>query len=222
MWNVKVIIFDLDNTLYNELDYVYSGFKAVANYFNQAYSLPFEETYYFMIEELKTKGRGKIFNSILSKYKLDTLKNVKRAVSVYRLHTPKITLPESSKDILNYYSNKPIYIVTDGNKIVQAKKIEALGLNRYIKKAFITHQYGLKYAKPSTYCFEKIASIEKVHPEEIVYIGDDIEKDFVGIKPLGFKTMRLKTYNSKDYTKSQEYYADIEIDHINELTNILN
>lgn len=222
MWNVKVIIFDLDNTLYNELDYVYSGFRAVANYFNQVFNLPLEEIYSSMIKELKTNGRGKIFNNVLNKYKLDTSKNIKKAISVYRLHNPKIELPKSTIEILQYYVDKSIYIVTDGNKIVQYKKIEALGLKNYIKKAFITHQYSRKHAKPSTYCFEKIASIEKVPNEKIVYIGDDIEKDFVGIKPLGFKTIRLKTYNSKDYTKSQEYYADMEIDHINELKNILN
>lgn len=95
--------------------------------------------------------------------------------------------------------NIPLYIVTDGNKIVQNNKIEALNLRKHIKKDFITHRFGKKHSKPSTYCFEKIRKLENVNPEDIVYIGDNPNKDFVNIKELGFRTIRIKKVPLKGF-----------------------
>ena len=45
---MKVIIFDLDNTLYPEETYVQSGFKAVARYLSNKYDCNFENNGYFL------------------------------------------------------------------------------------------------------------------------------------------------------------------------------
>ena len=115
------------------------------------------------------------------------------------------------------FKKNTCYIVTDGNKLVQLNKIKALGLEKFMKKCFLTSNYGLKNVKPSPYCFLKICNIENVEPKEVVYVGDDPNKDFVGIKPLGFQTVRLLKGRYKNLIKPKKYQSDIVINSLREL-----
>lgn len=220
---IKVVVFDLDDTLFSEIEYVKSGFIAVAKYFENKFNLDSNILYNFMVKELEENGRGKIFDSMLKAFDTYSKKNVEKAILVYRTHKPNIVLPQESIEVLKYYSSLkiPLYIVTDGNKIVQNNKIEALGVRKYIKKDFITHRYGLKSSKPSTYCFEKIAKLEKLDYKDIVYIGDNPNKDFVNIKKLGFRTIRIKQGIFMSLKKTKEYEAEIDIKSLIELKKII-
>jgi putative hydrolase of the HAD superfamily len=216
-------VFDLDDTLYHEIDFVHSGFRAVSEYFALLHNLESEHLYAKMVHELQVHGRGSVFNNTFEHFGISTKNAVKKALSLYRLHTPNITLPKESIEILEHFQerNIPLYLVTDGNKIVQANKIKALGLEKHINKCFITHRYGKIHAKPSTYCFLKIAKLQGTAFSEIVYIADNINKDFVGIKKLGFQTVRIHQGMFKDANKTQEYHAQMEIQNLLELKNIL-
>lgn len=62
---------------------------------------------------------------------------------------------------------------------------------------------------------------EKVRFDEIVYVGDNPNKDFVGIKPLGFRTIRIRKGHFKNVMKSVEYNAEAEIETLHELLRVL-
>ncbi|MCD8543315.1 MAG: HAD family hydrolase [Sulfurospirillum cavolei] len=220
---IKVVVFDLDDTLYEEITYVYSGFKAVANALSQEHALSFEALFGTLKETLHVKGRGQIFDDLLRHYGLYTKARVQHCVSLYRLHTPTITLLPEAQALLRELQHKqiPVYMVTDGNKIVQNRKIEALHVKPFVKKVFITHRYGKMHAKPSPYCFEKIATLENITPQEIVYIADNPHKDFIGIKPLGFQTIRIKQGMFKEMETHSAYNAHHTIKHIKELSPLL-
>ena len=215
---VKVIVFDLDDTLYDEITYVKSGFMAVANaYMPENPDAMFTK----MVTILKRDGRGKVFDNTLKHFGFTSKKDVKKALGIYRSHMPKICLNEDACEILSHYQNTPLYIVTDGNKLVQERKVKALGLEKFVKKAFITHRYGTIHAKPSPYCFVKIAQLEGVKNEEIVYIADNVNKDFIEIKKLGFQSVRISQGMFKDAQKPAEYHADVTIDSLKELKKLL-
>ena len=220
---VKVVVFDLDDTLYNEIEFVYSGFNAVSKYFSNKYNINKVEFFDNMVEILNKFGRGQVFDLVLKKFYIYNKINLKKSISIYRLHSPKINLPDESIETLKYIKNNniPIYIVTDGNKIVQSKKIEALKVEKYVNKVYITHRYGLKYSKPSTYCFKKILELEKCSYNEVVYIGDNVNKDFINIKKLGFRTIRIINGMFKNVIKKEEYHAEIDINNILDVKNIL-
>lgn len=220
---IKVIVFDLDDTLYDEINFVKSGFKAVCSYFSLKYKLNEELFYSKMIEFLDKDGRGKVFDNVLEYFDIFNKTNVKRSISLYRTHIPKITLKKEAIAILEHFNSKniPLYLVTDGNKLVQYNKILALDIEKYLKKAFITHRYGIQHSKPSPYCFLKIAKNEKVNNSDIVYIGDNVNKDFVGIKPLGFRTIKIENGMFKNAIKSDEYQAEYNIKNLDELKNII-
>lgn len=79
----------------------------------------------------------------------------------------------------------------------------------------------MKHSKPSLYCFQLIAKKEKVEPKNIVYIGDNPTKDFVGIKPLGFRTIRVMTGQHKNKQLSSDYEAELKIHSISDLPEAL-
>lgn len=221
--NVKVVVFDLDDTLYEEINFVKSCFYEVSKYFSTKYTLNYVGFYNLMIIKLEQNGRGKVFDEVLKDFNIYSKTNIKKALSIYRTHKPNISLPLETIDILEYLQSKnmPLYIVTDGNKIVQNNKIEALNLRKYIKKDFITHRFGKKYSKPSPYCFEKIRKLEDVNPKDILYIGDNPNKDFVNIKELGFRTIRIKKGMFSNITKTQDFEAELNIENLLELRNII-
>ncbi len=218
-----MVIFDLDDTLYSEIEYVKSGFKEVAEFLSLHVKKESQEIYQKLLYFLKKDGRGRVFDSTISSYIKPNKTLVKKSLSLYRKHHPKISLDQEAIKLLEFLQiNKiPIYLVTDGNALVQERKIKALGLSKYVKKAFVTHRYGRSKAKPSAYCFEKIAKLEGVAPEEIVYIADNPHKDFVGIKPLGFQTIRLKQGMFKDVTLNAQHEAKLTFNSIKELFCLL-
>lgn len=215
-----IIVFDLDETLYNEKDFIIGGFKEVAKYLENNYGLNHQKTMFFMIEKLKLT-RNKILDSLLIENKIYSSELRKKCISLYRYHKPNLAIYKDAKKFLKICKETPKYVVTDGNKLVQKNKILSLNLDKYFKKCLITHQYGLKYSKPSTYCFNKICSFENVQPNDILYVGDNPKKDFVNIKKEGFKTVRLLRGENKNVSLENSFEADKIIKNYEELTSYI-
>ena len=213
-----VLVFDLDDTLYKELDFVMGGFRDTAKFLQNEYSLSKEKSFFLMKQELKN-GRGKIFNNILKRYDIYNKTILNKCIKIYRTHNPRIKLYISAKKFLTKFTEFPIYIVTDGNKNVQKSKINALGLQKRIKFSYLTSNYGLKNSKPSTYCFSKICEREKVQPKNVIYIADDPSKDFVNLKKHGFKTIRVLTGKYKNRKFQKEFEADFTVKSLSDLSH---
>ena len=114
-----IIVFDLDDTLYNEKSFVYSGFSDVAIWISMFSNSSCVEIFDHMVKELSINGRSKIFDNVLEKYFKKTKKNIQKCVSIYRLHKPAIKLDSKVVDLLlELGKNHKLYIVTDGNKLV--------------------------------------------------------------------------------------------------------
>ncbi|MFH1832142.1 MAG: HAD family hydrolase [bacterium] len=218
-----IIVFDLDDTLYEEISFVRSGYMAVAHYLEKKHGLSYEKSFSFMIEHALKFGRQFVFNKLLDKHKLNIKKNVNSCLSIYRQHKPTIALYPDAQACFLSLKNYPIYIVTDGNKNVQRNKLKALGLFDKAKFCFITHRYGRQNSKPSPYCFLKICAKEMAKPQEVIYIADNPTKDFVGIKPLGFKTVRILQGPYKNVRLNEQFEAEHIIHSLKELNlNFLN
>lgn len=211
-----VLVFDLDDTLYEERTFVESGYTAVAGYLEKTRKFPAAETFDFMRRRLE-QGREEVFDDLLREYGIYGKTLVRKCLAVYRGHRPAITLAPDAGRCLKRLTSYPKYIVTDGNKLVQEKKIKALGLDKRVVFSYITHRYGIKHAKPSPYCFLKICAREGVSPAKVVYFGDNPHKDFVRIKPLGFKTVRVLKGPYRLVEKEKEYEAERRIHSLDEV-----
>lgn len=214
----RVFIFDLDDTLYDERTYVASGFRAVAKHLADRFQLDEESCFSLMDEHLKHFGRGRVFDTVLEHFKRYSRRLVNECVSVYRSHTPVLELLPDAARCLDRLKGQPLYIVTDGNKHVQFQKLQALKLyaGYGIRKCYITRRYGVSNEKPSPYCFMDICRKEQIHPNKAVYVGDNPIKDFVGIKPLGFRTVRIRRGAYQHHQLSADYEAHVTIDNLDQ------
>ncbi|MEM9325432.1 MAG: HAD hydrolase-like protein [Bacteroidota bacterium] len=212
-----IVVFDLDDTLYDERTYVKSALMSVAKYLSARIGRPLDKVFGRLEEILERDGRGKVFDTILKEFGIYTRGEVQKCVTKYRTTDPEISLPQVSIACLERFASQPKYVVTDGNKMVQTKKIKALGLQSFFKRTLPTHNFGVDKSKPSTYVFHKILSWEGALPQDLVYIGDNPRKDFVNLKKEGFNTIRVRTGMFAELRMTAEYEAHHEINSLAEL-----
>jgi putative hydrolase of the HAD superfamily len=188
-----IVAFDLDDTLYPEETFVRSGFRAVARTLQERWGVSEDEAFDVMWESLGRRGRGTQFDDVVEHFGLRGRQSIAQLIKIYRHHPPSISLPAQSKAALEALRPRPLYVVTDGHKVVQQSKIDALGLAPFLEHAYLTHRYGISNRKPSVHIFELMMRRERCGAQDIVYVGDDPSKDFHGIRPLGVHTVRVGT-----------------------------
>jgi putative hydrolase of the HAD superfamily len=188
-----IVAFDLDDTLYEEAQFVTSGLDAVAKAASEELGLEICEARIVLEHSLRTRPRGQAIDDLLRHFDCHTRTRARRLVDVYRRHIPSIRCPDVTWRVLDALASHPLYLVTDGHKLVQASKIRALGLESRFRHCLLTHRYGLRFEKPSPFAFERILERERCTPRDVVYVGDDPSRDFLGIRPLGFRTIRVRT-----------------------------
>ncbi|MFO7481962.1 HAD family hydrolase [Oceanibaculum nanhaiense] len=188
-----ILVFDLDDTLYDESRFVESGLRAVAGFGKDRFGWDEADSLAQMRDTLAREGRGAVFDRWLAAHGKNGKALVAACVKIYRHHKPSLTLFPAAASLLPELAGYPLYLVTDGHKIVQANKVAALGIAPLFRKCYITHRHGIRHAKPSPYCFELIRRREKADWRQIAYIADDPAKDFVGLNPLGAQTVRVLT-----------------------------
>ena len=215
---MPVLVFDLDDTLYPELSYVHSGFRAVAAFLSPRLGVPAETLAAGMMAEEATLGRGQVFDNVLRQYGRWSKTLVAACLRAYRQHRPGLALYPDSERCLARFAAWPLYLVTDGHKEVQARKTVALQVAALVRHAYLTNRYGRHRAKPDPYVFRLICQREGVVPGEVIYVGDNPRKDFVGIKPLGFRTVRILRGNYAHLEADAAHEADRRIHSLDELT----
>ncbi len=180
--NIDAVIFDLDDTLYSEKQYIRSGYKKIAEYFN----LPdMEEEMWNSFE-----NGGKAIDEVLKAHGLISKKE--QALYIYRFQEPKISLYSGVEELLiRTKKKKKIGIITDGRPEGQRAKLKALNIN--VDKVIITDELGgTEYRKPNPKAFEIMQKELNTEFEKMVYIGDNIKKDFIAPQKLGMKYIWFK------------------------------
>lgn len=213
-------IFDLDDTLYPERSFVESGFRAVAIDLEQIFGWNVETSLICMMKTLSEVGRGAVFNRLLHSNGVLSSKLVKHCINTYRYHQPNIKLAAGAGRVLDSFKSRS-YLVTDGHKVVQYNKVKALDIQSRFNRIYITHRYGIRYAKPSIHCFELIKKRERCAWSEMFYVGDNPAKDFVNLNPLGVHTIRVLTGEHADVVAKERFDAKHKINSLDELQSVL-
>lgn len=230
----KVVLFDLDDTLYKELDFVYGGFKEVCRHLAKKYNIDEEELYKYAIYVLNTQGRGKIFNTICEKYNIQ--EDIDELIKKYREAKPQISLYDDAEYILKYLKLKlknedmknlinnievpcGIGIITDGKASVQWNKVKLLGLDKMVDKIIVTDDYGLEFWKPNEFAYIEMLKYFNCKKEDCIYIGDNPNKDFIGARKVGIKTIRIirDVGDHMNTFLEKEYEADFVVRNLREI-----
>ena len=185
--SLKAVIFDLDDTLYSERDYVKSGFRAVSQLFADSEKV-FEKMY-----EAFEAGKP-AFDTFLNDSGIFTEEIKQKCISVYRAHKPDIRLREGARELIERLrkTGVKIGIITDGNPARQQKKLEALGLVALTDEIIVTDSIGGElFRKPNDISFRIMQRRLGVAFEKMMYVGDNPSKDFLAPKQLGMKTCMI-------------------------------
>ncbi len=212
-WRIRVVVFDLDDTLYPERDYVLSGFAAVDRWLvAQCGVIGFYERAHALFS---AGQRGRIFDEVLTQLGLPAAPaRVAELVDVYRQHVPALRLFSDADAVLQQIAHGfQLALITDGYRVAQEKKIAALALTARIPFCVVTDALGREFWKPSPEPYRRVMAHYGGQAEGYVYVADNPRKDFIGARRLGWKTVRVRRPGCEhsEYEPTAEESANVEI-----------
>lgn len=191
---IKVILFDLDDTLINSKK---AQFNAICKFKKQ----------YKEFEQTEENEFAKLWKKITSEKYEKYLKNeisfeeqrIERMKDLFKYYSVYITEEEAkkrfnkyqktyednwiafddTKKVLEYLYNKyKLAIISNGDGELQRRKIQKTGLNKYFSETVISSEVGV--SKPDRRIFELTCKRMNVKPEECIMIGDKFSVDVEG------------------------------------------
>lgn len=207
-----VVSFDLDDTLYKEIDFVKSGFRHISNLLLNRIKFHIHDVMY---EQFKNGNNP--FDFIKINFLPDI--DIKWLVHEYRFHKPDIALSENVLEFLIELKNNNIRtaLITDGRSISQRNKINSLGIAKYIDLTIISEEIGSQ--KPSLINY--LTVMNSFGNCEYFYIADNTKKDFLMPNKLSWKTIGIlddgRNIHKQNLNLNQEYLPQIWIKSFSEL-----
>ena len=222
MVRISTIIFDLDNVLYNERDYIHAAYREIAAFISERYRLQKEQIYQKLLIDLQTKTSlyPHLFDDLLADLGLNksVLPNI---LNIYANTNVDLKLFEGAKHLLKTLKKQKIRLglVTNGNVETQKNKVRLLGIEKYFDAVVYARDLGKEKPNPAVYrvTLETLRS----KPEETICIGDNPYTDFLGAKKLGIRTVRYLNGEFKEVKLSREYEADLAVRNLEELAEII-
>lgn len=203
----KIIVFDLDDTLYSERDFEKSGIEFVYNNFNIKH---------IELKAILNNRENWIEQIIDGSNNQITLQMV---LDIYRNHIPTIQLYKDAKVFLEKLLSQgnEMSLITDGRSITQRNKLKALGIESYFKNIIISEEINSE--KPSEYNFKMVMNHKLTG--KYIYIADNPKKDFITPNNLGWMTICLldKGYNvhKQNFNLAKEFLPQISINSFEEI-----
>ncbi len=223
---VQMVVFDLDDTLYPEIQFVKSGFRAVSTFLQNA-GIASSDLFQQMWDRFCCGTRRTVFNEVLTDEGIvHDEEFIKRIVDVFRYHKPSLFLWPDAEAVLQYFHDrKKTGLLTDGYLKMQRNKVGALQIEYFFDIIVYSDELGgLQYWKPHAAGYEKIMKYSGFSESQCVYVGDNPMKDFYSAKKLGWKTVRIirpdGIYSEKSGPDG-DYEADVLITDLSQLRSIL-
>jgi putative hydrolase of the HAD superfamily len=194
----QLVAFDLDDTLYPEREFVYSGFTAVAQHLDELGLIDAESFFTTATSLFAAGARSNIFDLALERLAVAfPAARVGELVRVYREHQPQIRPFADSPQLLQLLQAKGVVLalISDGPSPTQQNKLRALGLEACFNHLVFTGAQGEDWGKPSPRAFREVMERSGVGAPACVYVADNPGKDFVGPNRLGWHTIRVRESN---------------------------
>src|SRR3990167_2948644 len=208
-WKIKAIIFDLDDTLYDcSGTLVVRGRRQVAKTIARLINSSEEEAYQLQLDmEEKYGVKANIYEKIVSHYHLPSTYAQELLEEFVYVDISDITVFPDVMDTMIQLKGRGyrMVLVTSGDKEIQRKKIDVLGLNnRYFDDIVITER---NKGQPKKACFQEIMKRYDLQPEEVICVGDKIDDELAASKSLGMFTIMFEHgRHYKTYLKEQNMH----------------
>ena len=227
--SVRAVLFDLDDTLYPERQFVDGGFRAVARFLAER-SARSEGSLADRLWDLHARdGRGRLFDTLLAELGLDHDPDLVLAcLLVYRTHRTVLEPFPGVEATLQDLRAAGIAagVVSDGHAAVQRRKLADLGaVPDLLDVVVMTDELGPGYAKPSPVPFRVACRILDVSPSLAMYVGNDPRKDFTGAREAGLYTIRFGPFPDEGGAMDREVGTagdvDLTVGSFGELSSIV-
>jgi putative hydrolase of the HAD superfamily len=217
------VVFDLDDTLYLERDYVRSGFEHVGIYAEKELGIPnFAECAWSLF---LAGHRGTTFDKVFQELKIDGERSkVEHLISQYRSHSPDIRLlPDALLCINALHQRVRLAIISDGPLEAQRNKVDALQLKEWFDPILLTAELGRGYAKPCASAFRLVQEKFGFDASHFYYVADNPTKDFIAPRKLGWKTIRVRRKEGlhAEAEVEGEWAAEVELSDLSGLLTLL-
>ena len=215
----RVVVFDLDDTLYKEQDYLKSAYREIALLVGAGPDAA-EEVYEQMLRWWQNGDN--VFRQLIDVYGLDM--TVDELLTIYRSHVPTIRLDEPVKNLLGRLHQYAVLgVITDGRSLSQQRKVETLELLAYMDEQDILVSEETGYEKPSE---EPYRHFMTCYPSRTYYyIGDNPSKDFEAPNRLGWTTVCLlndgRHIHRQDFSLPQQMLPKYKVSQLVEIENII-
>ncbi|MCO6495015.1 MAG: YjjG family noncanonical pyrimidine nucleotidase [Bacteroidetes bacterium] len=128
----------------------------------------------------------------------------------------RTNLLPGAKDVLESLSKRfSLYIITNGFKEVQRRKLECSGIESYFKDVIISEEVG--YKKPEKEIFELALTRSGFDKSQAVMVGDSFELDIIGAINAGLGAIWFNPFHIENPTKTKV----LEVKSLTELRKIL-
>lgn len=217
----RLLVLDIDDTLYLERDYVRSGFTAVGAWGQR--ELGVDDLGERAWAAFTAGSRGTIFDEALGAAGVEVTPDlVPRLVDVYRSHTPAIELLADVRAWLDgRAAHIELAVVTDGPRASQRAKAEALLLARWAGHIVFTEELGPGRGKPHPAAFEHLEQVTELSGDRCAYVADNPAKDFVAPRRLGWRTVRVRRPGGLHAGVASGDDVDVEIASLADLDSAL-
>lgn len=210
----KYVIFDLDDTLVYEIEFLKSAYKEIAGTVEPERSQALYEEMYTLYE--KKENVFEVLHQRYSNYSKEDLLNI------YRNHFPVLILNDGATNVFKYCKDKgyKIGLISDGRSITQRNKLKSLEIEHVFEKIVISEEFGS--TKPNSENYKVFVLDREL---EYYYIADNPQKDFIAPNKLGWTTICLldkgKNIHRQYFDIDLEYLPKLKISNLMELIEIL-
>lgn len=211
---VKYIIFDLDDTLMYEIDYLKSAYKEIAlTVDKEIANVLFND----MFSRYK-KGEN-VFEYLAVKYP-DYSKN--QLLDIYRNHVPNIVINDDIREILLKIKSVgyKLGLISDGRSLTQRNKLKALNIENLFDKIIISEEFGS--TKPDERNF-KAFLMDDI--DEYFYVADNPKKDFIVPNKLGWTSICIldngNNIHPQNFEVANEYLPRIKVGVLKDIYNLI-
>jgi HAD superfamily hydrolase (TIGR01549 family) len=171
----SLFIFDLDNTIYNEEDYLFDAYKQIATSMVRKIPSKNEDELNLTLRKIyEAEGRINLFDKFLNVFDLDPdyLQDCLKIMRSFNAGKKYMIYPSVKTVLAELISRKkPIYVLTNGNPEQQRNKINNINWEELDRSIFFVFANEFE-PKPSPSGVEYILNISGIEKNKTVMVGD--------------------------------------------------
>lgn len=217
-----ILIFDLDDTLYDRAEPFRKALEAASGLYIEGNVRAWYGIYSRHSQEMfEANARGEItleeshvlrIRHAAAELGIHMTAEQELAYQRYYEQAQKdIVMSDTMKELLSFCCEAEIQmgILTNGPVKNQNRKVQALGLGKWIPHEHIFISEGIGFTKPDVGAFHYVEKALQARPEELCMIGDSYTSDIAGAMEAGWKTIWLD--KNKTEMQNEGKKADLTV-----------